>query len=523
MNRYAEFLFCLEGFLKHTLKIEESIHAIKSRIAKREENFLKIIKDCIYNYPKSPYLKLLNLSKINYKDIESFVKRDGLEGALHILKNEGVYLTLDEVKGRKDTVRESSVFRFKESDFNNPFTSPAFYIRSGGTMSGGTGVKANISFAFLEHRAQHRQLMFDMYDLFDGPVIIWYTTLGGVEMGIFLECAKIGKPPLFFFYQIDKKLRKPPLTAEMAFAYLRYIGRKRGLKFSLPELIIPTESSNIVDRINRIMENYSSCCVRTFVSSAVRICATAKKNNSRLDGVRFWISGEPLTNKRLEEISSTGANIICQYSFGETGGAVSIGCANPIVADDTHLFKDLFAVIQHKKKLDYADTTFDAFLFTALHPEVPKILLNVENGDYGIVEERDCGCKLGDLGLDTHICNIRSFEKFNAEGMTIFGCDLLKLIEETLVPRYGGSSIDYQFIEEQDSDTTRTTLIISPDVGKIDEKDALGTIYKELSISPAYQTQLSIWQQANTLRVKRTQPIPNKRGKIYPIRVESNV
>ena len=51
----------------------------------------------------------------------------------------------------------------------------------------------------------------------------------------------------------------------------------------------------------------------------------------------------------------------------------------------------------------------------------------------------------------------------------------------------------------------------------------LGTIYKELSISPAYRTQLSIWQQADTLRIKRAQPIPNKRGKIYPVRVESNV
>ncbi len=524
MNKYFRFIFGLEDFLKDVLTPERCVKGINERINNREDNFLKTVRKCIYGYSRSPYLRLLKAAKIDFEDIRSFVSKSGIEETLQILKNEGVYLTLDEVKGRNNVIRKNSIFRFKESDFNNPFISPAFYIRSGGTMSGGTGTKASISFEFLEQRAWHRWVMFDMYELFKGPLIIWYPTLGGVEMGILLECAKIGKPPLFFFYQIDKKLRKPSFIAEVAFAYLRYVGRKEGLAFPHPQAIIPAKVSEILDCINSVMKSHSSCCVRTFVSSAVKICAEAKRNGNKLDGVNFWISGEPLTSKKLEEISSTGAKTMCQYSFGETGGTVAIGCRNPIASGDTHLFKDLFAVIQHIKRVDSADISFDAFLFTTLHPQAPKILLNVENGDYGIIENRDCGCKLGDLDLDTHIYNIRSFEKFNSAGMTIFGCDLIKIIEEILVPEYGGSSIDYQFIEAQDGAHTRITLNINPDIKDIDEEEIVRAIYKELSsMGQAYRTQVAIWQQANTLRIKQAQPIPNKRGKIYPVRIESNV
>jgi len=524
MKKYFQFIFGLEDFLKDTLTSEECINGIKERIDNREDIFLESVRKCIFEYNKSPYLKLLKAAKIDYEDIKSFVASSGVEGALQLLEEEGVYLTLDEAKGRKDTLRKNLRFRFKESDFNNPFTLPAFYIRSGGTMSNGTGTKANINFSFLAQRAQHRWLMFDIYKLFNSPLIIWYPTLGGVEMGILLECGKIGKPPLNFFYQIDEKSRKPSVSAEAAFAYLRYIGRKKGLKFPVPLAITLAEVSKILDYIANILKEYSSCCVRTFVSSAIRICNAAKMNNQSLDGVTFWISGEPLTDKKFEEISSAGAKVICQYSFGETGGTVAISCTNPIAADDTHLFKDLFAVIQHEKRLESANVSLEAFLFTSLSPQAPKILLNVENGDYGIVENRKCGCRLGDLGLDTHLYNIRSFEKFNSQGMTIFGCDLIKIIEERLIPEYGGSSIDYQFIEEQVNSCTHTALIINPDVKNINEKEVLNTIYKSLSsISPAYQTQIAIWQQADALKIKRANPIANKRGKIFPVRIQADV
>lgn len=523
MNKYFRFIFGLEDFLKNVLTSESCIQSIKERINNREDNFLRAVKECIYHYPSSPYLKLLNLAKISYKNIESFVKRDGLEGALHILKNEGVYLTLEEARGKNEVVRKGHILRFKESDFNNPRIPPAFYIRTGGTTNKGTGAVVNLTFEFLAERAAHRYLMFEMHSLFSIPFIIWYPTLGGVELATLLECAKIGKVPAHFFYQLDKRLRKPSLDARMAFWYLDFMGKKMGINFPKPKPLILGDISEIARLISNLSENNCGSCIRTFVSSAVKICDLARQNNFNIEGTKFWVSGEPLTRHKFEEIASKGAKSICQYSFAEMGGTVAIGCDRALSPDDTHFLKDLFAVIQHNKEIEHLGTTFNAFLFTSLSLYAPKIFLNVENGDYGVVEERDCSCQFGKLGLNTHIYNIRSFEKFNAEGMTIFGSDLLKLIEETLVPKYGGSSIDYQFIEEQDSDRTRTTLIVSPDVGKIDGKDMLDTIYKELSISPAYQTQLSIWRQADTLRIKRAQPIPNKRGKIYSVRVESNV
>ncbi len=56
-------------------------------------------------------------------------------------------------------------------------------------------------------------------------------------------------------------------------------------------------------------------------------------------------------------------------------------------------FKDRLALIQRSRAVPGTDVTVDAFLFTTLSPAAPKLLLNVESDDYGIVERRSCGCE----------------------------------------------------------------------------------------------------------------------------------
>lgn len=520
MNKYIEFIVHLRRFLRESSDLKKSRQSIQQRVEQREDNFLSVLKRAIYDNYNSPYRRIIQSARISFQDIQYSVSRSGIEETLRFLKKKGVYLTLDEIKGRKRTIRSGLDIRFKESDFNNPCISPAFYIQSGGTMNGGTGTRTNISFAFLAQRAQHRHTMFDLFSLFEGPVFLWYPTLGGVEMAILLECAKIGKPAAKFFYMVEDIAKNPTFTAKMAFHYLRYIGKTIGVSFPAPENISINEPSEIVKHIQSIMQKSVTLCIRTFVSSAVRIASIAKKNNISLNGVKFWVSGEPLTRGKAQEISDSGAECICQYSFGETGGTVAIGCGDPLFPDDVHLFSDLFAVIQHTIQSDYSERNFEGFLFTTLSLQAPKILLNVENGDYGIVEQRKCTCMLGNLGLTTHIHSIRSFEKFNGEGITIFGCDFIHLIDNVLVPHYGGNSTDYQFIEEHDKNVSSTSLAISPEIGVVDENEVLHRIYKELAISQAYKTQLNLWCQSGTLKIKRIRPLRNRRGKIFPVRLE---
>jgi hypothetical protein len=59
-------------------------------------------------------------------------------------------------------------------------------------------------------------------------------------------------------------------------------------------------------------------------------------------------------------------------------------------------------------------------------------MLNVESDDYGVVEERACGCALAEFGFNLHLHTIRSHEKLTSEAMNFLGHDLIRVVEEVL-------------------------------------------------------------------------------------------
>ena len=138
-------------------------------------------------------------------------------------------------------------------------------------------------------------------------------------------------------------------------------------------------------------------------------------------------------------------------------------------------------MIQQRRKVEHTDLHVDAFLYTTLLPSAPKILLNLESDDYGIAETRDCGCLFGQLGLNRHLCQIRSYAKLTGSGMTIVGSDFVRILEEVLPQRYGGSATDYQLLEEEDNQgRTQLSLIISPGVGPVDDDEVIAAVLHEL-------------------------------------------
>jgi hypothetical protein len=158
------------------------------------------------------------------------------------------------------------------------------------------------------------------------------------------------------------------------------------------------------------------------------------------------------------------------------------------------------------------------FFSPPLLPSAPKILLNVESDDYGVMETRSCGCLFGQLGFDTHLHDIRSFSKLTGSGMTIVGTDFVRILEEVLPRKYGGAATDYQLLEEEDSQgQTHLSLIISPTVGVVDESDVVATVLGELRRAPhPGKLTAGVWSQANILRVKRMYPISSM-GKVMTL------
>ena len=210
----------------------------------------------------------------------------------------------------------------------------------------------------------------------------------------------------------------------------------------------------LVDRV----KHGNGVCVTTYASSAVRIAAAAKEKGVSLDGVCFITLGEPFTEAKQRIVEAAGARGLVRYAFTE-GGIIGYGCTIPRASDDVHFLNDCYELIQRSRAVGDAGVAVDAFLFTSLLPAAPKILLNVESGDYGIVERRDCGCGLGAVGLTTHLASIRSFEKLSGEGMTFVQTDLLRVLEDVLPARFGGTGTDYQVLEEEEDGILRLILI----------------------------------------------------------------
>src|SRR4030095_1993418 len=98
------FVRAVPEFLRDPITLQRAEEEIKRDLDCREENFLALARARIYRDPGSPYLKLLKLARCQYSDLQTQFRRSGLEATLKQLAGEGVYLTADEFKGKKEVV-----------------------------------------------------------------------------------------------------------------------------------------------------------------------------------------------------------------------------------------------------------------------------------------------------------------------------------------------------------------------------------------------------------------------------------
>jgi hypothetical protein len=497
-------------FLRRPITAAQADGIIHQRLATREERFIQIVKLAIYEHPASPYLPLLRAAGCDFGDLKALVIKEGLEGTLSRLVEAGVYVTFDEFKGRKEAVRGSQRFAVAESDFNNPRISPDFEVRSGGTRSPGTRV--GMELPFVAELAAGTGVALQAHGISDYDHAVWLYS----GVGPLLIYAKLGRPPLAWFYPVEPL----PLRVRARARYVGVLSRLTAAPLPRPTFLALQEPGRMADWLDTRLKEGKTVCITTYASSAVRICVAAREMGLNLNGVWFITLGEPYTDAKKQTVEAVGARTLVRYAFTEAG-IIGYLCAEPHASDDLHAFTDCYGLIQRSRAVGDSGPSVDAFLFTSLLPSAPKILLNVESGDYGVMERRRCGCLLGAAGLTTHLSRIRSFEKLSGEGLTwltFVQTDLLRLLEEVLPARFGGTSADYQAIEEEgDHGILRLLLIVSPRVGPVDEDSVRETFLQGLGRDgKAWHAYAEMWRRAGTVHVKRQWPIPTKAGKILP-------
>jgi hypothetical protein len=360
------------------------------------------------------------------------------------------------------------------------------------------------------------------HGLLNVPTAIWRGILPD-ESGLssILYRYRFGNLPKKWFTPITKQNFKPSLKNHLATKYIIMMGHLMGAPMPWPEPV-PLEQAIVVARwADRALESHGACLINTHVSMALRVSIAAQEERINLTGATFMGGGEPPTPAKVREITRTGARYIPNYYLADTG-VIGSGCANPIEINDMHFFKDGLALIQYPCQVHGSEITVDAFYFTTLLPTSPKIMLNVESDDYGIIETRTCGCPLEGYGYTEHIRQVRSFRKLTGEGVTLVGSEMVRILEEVLPSRFGGSPLDYQLVEEEDErGFTRLTLSVSPSIQFANDEEVIETILEALGRSSvASDLARSIWSQAKALQIKRMEPIWTARGKLMPLHLE---
>lgn len=514
IKRYLAFRRELAGILSAPpLGLADCERSVRERLALREENFLQRMRQAAYENERSPYLPLLRAAGIGFEDVRAALEKKGLDETLEDLRAAGVYLSFEEYKGRQPVERHGKTYRFDPAGLSN---------RSDGTMDASTGgstgpsVHVSQSLSFQQDNAVHTGLLLNSWMPPDGKVALWRSEVPTSSIPTLMRFTLIGHPPAAWFTPVPGEVREA-WQKRLLFRTTLRMARRRGLGIPDPEYVPLGAAHRIAEWIAAERRAGVACLVQSNVSSAVRVCEAARRRRLDIAGTRFFTISEPLTEAKRAEIEAAGAVPISVYSAVDAG-RLAIPCERPTAADDMHVCTDVVAIIAHGRLRPGSDETIDSFLITTLLPANPLFLLNVEFDDFGALETRDCGCRLAELGLGLHISRVRSFAKLTSEGTTVPVDSVAAVVEQALPRRFGGASIHYQLLEEDVGSDTRLTLVVSPQVGELDERAVIEAFLSEVRAAGRKMV-ARLWGESGTLRVVRAEPILTPRGKLMPVRV----
>jgi len=480
---------------------------VHERLGRRAENFLRTVRDGIFRNQRSPYLPLFRRADLTMHDLERMVRADGVEATLETLCQAGVYVTFDEFKGRRPIVRGQLELPVTARDFDNSIASRSF----GGRTSGSTGPATRTALD-LDHMIDEvpvRALEADAFGVIHAPMALWRAmppSPAGLKNALH-GCAW-GNVPRRWFTPVTALEIGATWRARVATQVVTWTAALCGTCLPRPELVPLDEVDALVDWAAKVLRDEGCCLIRSYVSMAVRICLAASDRGVDMTGAVFMGGGEPATPAKVRVIREAGAVLGPSYALTELG-SIGVACAQPAFEDDHHVVKDLVALLARPRQIPGWPVTIDAFYVTALRPHAPKIMLNVELDDCGVIERRSCGCPLGKLGYHEHVRHVRSYRKLTGEGMTLVEGEAVRVLEEVLPSRFGGSALDYQFLEEEDErGFTRLSLLVSPRVSLPNDRVAVDVVLQALGESGGPSAfAAAFWRQAGSLRVRRAEPV----------------
>ena len=508
----------LPRFFRRPAPAAEAQATIRQRLERRRATFLELMRRAIFARPGSPYERLLRMAGCELGDLVGLVEREGVEGALGVLYRAGVFLRVEEAKGRQPVVRGGERFTVRPGDLRNPLLATHFRMHTGG--SGGAPATIPIDLATIRDRAVNRRILLQARGGLDATYVEWGVP-GSQTLFTVLEYACAGLPVRHWLLKVD------PASPELHAAYrwslrlTQWASLVAGRPLARPEHVPPDRAIDVARRMAAIIRAGDTVWYNGTVSGAVAIATAALEAGVDLRGARFAAGSEAMTEARQAAIRRAGVSVVVGYGTTETS-RIGYGCLHEAAVNDVHVLGDLNAVIQPgPARAGDADPPLPprALLLTPVSLTAPLVALNLSLGDQGWLDEHDCGCPYRGIGWTTRLRAIESFEKLKAAGMTFLDTDVIRILEADLPARFGGGPTDYQLVEEEQIDgRTRVLLVVHPRVGDAEPAAIAAWFLDRLGQgSGAERIMAMTWKRSDTLAAVRGMPRATAAGKILPV------
>jgi hypothetical protein len=204
-----------------------------------------------------------------------------------------------------------------------------------------------------------------------------------------------------------------------------------------------------------------------------------------------------------------------RYHITEIGN-IGHACRQMQSENAVHVYTDAVAVIGHRRLAALSGIEVNSLLFTTLLPHAPRVLINVEMDDSGLIAAARCDCAFTRAGLSTVIHDVASFGKLTGHGVTLIGTDIVAILEERLPAALGGRVGDFQLVEREAGRQTQIVLRVSPRVPASTES-VRRCFLDELRRGWGGAYAAGSWTYADAIDVVVAEPLAGRTGKIFPL------
>ena len=508
----------MPAYLRCRVAPEMARRQIADRLLRRHERFIEMMQRLIFERPESPYARLLNRARVGPDVLVRLVEQVGVEPTLEHLRDRGVYLTLDEMRGRIPIRRGDLVIELDARGLGNPLLGGGLPGRSSGTRSAGTEVA--YTWPFLEEEAATECLLYEMHGVGSTPAAMWLPGPPGIAgLHNLLLHLKMGRPPARWFSHTPVPRWTSSPFSRMALTFLLSASRACRLPAPTPEHLPIDRALDAAHWLSAARDLHRIGSLKTYASSAVRVATAARDAGLDLSGCVIFAGGEPLTAERRRFIESTGLSVQPRYVTTESGlVAGACGRTEGDAPDAMHVYQDRLALIAGPRDAVVQGQHLRSLAFTSLSLHTPRVLLNAELGDFGVLTNRECLCVFGSLGMHQHVSHVASPEKLTGEGMNVAAIELHRIVG-ALVAVAGGSPDDYQLRTGHDGRGLSTiTIVIHPSIAGIEDEPFLRQLWRHLEgAGPGANLAAQLWREAGAVGIAREAPRSTAGHKLLPL------